>query len=56
MFKLETVNPKLLDQAASQLSKHLAHLEKRNIIYYELSTNAASALEAKDIKEVSARF
>lgn len=56
LFKLETVNPALLDQAAVQLSKHLAHLEKRNIIYYELSTNAASALEAKDIKEVSARF
>jgi hypothetical protein len=56
LFKLETVNPKLLNQAAGQLSKHLAHLEKRNIIYYELSTNAASALEAKDIKEVSARF
>lgn len=56
VFKLETVNQKLLDQAAYQLSKHLAHLEKRNIIYYELSTNAAAALKAEDIKEVSAHF
>lgn len=56
LFKLEDINPELLNLAAKQLSKHLAHLENRNIIYYELSTNAASALEAKDIKEVSAHF
>ncbi|QNK64644.1 hypothetical protein H7F33_09260 [Pedobacter sp. PAMC26386] len=56
LFKLEIVNSELLNLAAKQLSKHLAHLEKRNIIYYELSANAASALEAKDIKEVSAHF
>ncbi|RAJ32235.1 hypothetical protein [Pedobacter cryoconitis] len=56
LFKLENVDTKQLNLAAKQLSKHLAHLENRNIIYYELSTVAASALEAKDIKEVSAHF
>ncbi|KIO75869.1 hypothetical protein TH53_18470 [Pedobacter lusitanus] len=56
LFKLETVNRKLLEKAADQLSKHLAHLEKRNIIYYELSASVASELEAKDIKEISAHF
>ncbi|MBB6499259.1 hypothetical protein [Pedobacter cryoconitis] len=56
LLKLEILTQKQLNEAAGQVSRHLAHLEKRNIIYYELSTIAASALEAKDLEEVSAHF
>jgi len=56
VFKLEEINADNLNEAAAQVSKHLAKLKTRNIIYYELSSISASAIEAKDIREVSAHF
>lgn len=56
IFKLEEITTDNLNEAAAQVSKHLAKLKTRNIIYYELSAISASAVEAKDIREVSAHF
>lgn len=56
LFKLEEMNADNLNAAAAQLSTHLPKLEKRNIIYYELSSKSASKLEAKDFGQVSAHF
>jgi len=56
VFKLEEITTDNLNEAAAQVSKHLAKLKTRNIIYYELSSISASGIEAKDIREVSAHF
>lgn len=56
LLKLEEINLKELNQAAKQVSGHMAPLKKRNIIYYELSTINLSSLSEKDFQEVSAHF
>lgn len=56
LFKLEDINAESLTAAAAQVSKYLAPLQNRNIIYYEISSNSSSSVTAKDIQEISAHF
>lgn len=56
LFKLEEVNSELLNDAAKQAAEYLPKLEKRNIIYYELSTIASLSLREKDFQKISAHF
>lgn len=56
LFKLEDINAESLNTAAEQVSEHLAPLQNRNIIYYEISSISSSSLNAKDIQEISAHF
>lgn len=55
-FKLESVNLELLDRAAKQAAEYLPRLEKRNIIYYELSAIDSEALRKEDFQKISAHF
>lgn len=56
LLKLEEINKNTLKEAARQLTSELAVLKKRNIIYYELSSENASAIDAKDLQEISSYF
>lgn len=56
LFKFEGMDAESLEQAARQVSKYLAPLENRHIIYYEISSTSLLPLYAKDIKEISAHF
>lgn len=56
LFKLEETDKNLLNQAASQLARHLNKDEKRTIIYYEIGNLDSSEFKIKDIQEISARF
>lgn len=56
LLKLEEINKNTLKEAARQLKSELAVLKNRNIIYYELSSENASAAFAKDLQEISSYF
>ncbi|WP_316776405.1 hypothetical protein [Pedobacter antarcticus] len=56
LLKLEEISKNTLKEAARQLTSELAVLKKRNIIYYELSSENASAIDAKDLQEISSYF
>lgn len=56
LLKLEEINKTTLEEAARQLKSELAVLKNRNIIYYELSSENASAAFAKDLQEISSYF
>jgi len=55
LFKFEDMDAESLARAAKQASEHLAPLENRNIIYYEISS-INLPLYAKAINKVSAYF
>ncbi|MBB2149489.1 hypothetical protein [Pedobacter gandavensis] len=56
LFKLEETDKNLLDQAATQLARHLSRDEKRTIIYYEIGNLDPSEFNIKDLQEISGRF
>ncbi|KEQ28062.1 hypothetical protein N180_00025 [Pedobacter antarcticus 4BY] len=56
LLKLEEINKNTLKEAALQLTSELAVLKKRNIIYYELSSENAADFDAKDLQEISSYF
>lgn len=56
LMKLEEIDQALLRSAARQLAPHLAPLENRNIIYYEISAHSLKTIEPQDLEEISAYF
>ncbi|WP_316746018.1 hypothetical protein [Pedobacter gandavensis] len=56
IFKLEETDQELLDQAATQLARHLSKDEHRTIIYYEIGNLDPAVFKAKALQEISSRF